>query len=140
MIVVDTNIVAYSLIRGPRTALALEARRRDPRWRFPELWRHEYLNVLATFARQTGLDAGAVTGLWNQAAGLLAESTVAVNMSHALQIAVEHGISAYDAQFLALAHQLGVPCVTDDKRLQRRFPGRAISMEEFCQRKAEAPT
>jgi hypothetical protein len=30
VIVVDTNIVAYSLIDGPRTPLAREAFRRDP--------------------------------------------------------------------------------------------------------------
>jgi len=52
VIVVDVNVVAYFLIEGEHTERARELWRRDPDWRLPPLWRHEYLNVLATFVRR----------------------------------------------------------------------------------------
>jgi predicted nucleic acid-binding protein len=40
LIVVDTNILVYSLIQGPATALARRVLDHDPVIRLPELWRH----------------------------------------------------------------------------------------------------
>ena len=54
-----------------------------------------------------------------------------VPMKDAMQLAVECGISAYDAQFVVLARQLGVFLVTEDGRLRKRFPDVAISMQAF---------
>ena len=39
----------------------------------------------------------------------------------ALKIAIVQGITAYDACYLALAQQLGTPCVTADEKLARRL-------------------
>ena len=50
MIVVDTNVIAYVLIEGDKTALAQQVAKKDPDWKVPPLWRHEFLNVLATSA------------------------------------------------------------------------------------------
>lgn len=41
----------------------------------------------------------------------------------ALELAVHHGISAYDACYIALAQRLGVPLVTADEKLARRLVG-----------------
>ena len=48
MIVVDTNLVAYAVLPGERTADALALAERDPAWIAPALWRRELRNVLAT--------------------------------------------------------------------------------------------
>ncbi len=40
-------------------------------------------------------------------------------MADALKIAIARGITAYDACYVALAHQLGMPCVTADEKLAR---------------------
>jgi hypothetical protein len=42
-------------------------------------------------------------------------------------------LSTYDGQFIALALEMGVPCVTEDRELQEKFPGVAVSMEEFLE-------
>jgi len=132
VIVVDTNVVAYALIEGTHTELARRVRDLDPDWRLPELWRHEYLNILATYAKQGGVTVKTSQRLWREALGLLAPATRPADMSLALELAVEHGVSAYDAQFMALAISLGVPCITEDRLLVKAFPGIAVSMRAFC--------
>jgi predicted nucleic acid-binding protein len=132
VIVVDTNVVAYALIEGIHTELARGVRELDPDWRLPELWQHEYLNILATYARQGGLSVKAAQRLWREAVRALGPMTMPADLSAALDLAVEHGVSAYDAQFIVLAVSLGVPCITEDRLLLRAFPKVAISMRAFC--------
>jgi predicted nucleic acid-binding protein len=133
MIVVDTNVVAYALIEGTHTALARRVWSLDPAWRLPDLWAHEYLNILATYARVGGMSLRKATQLWNQATELLSGCLRPVDMLLALELAVENNISAYDAQFVALARSLGVACVTEDQRLLGAFPQETMSMRDFCE-------
>jgi len=132
VIVVDTNVVAYALIEGTHTELARKVREIDPEWRLPELWQHEYLNILATYAKQGGVPVRTAQRLWREGVRLLASATRPADMVLSLELAVERGVSAYDAQFIALAISLGVPCVTEDRRLLRAFPAVAVSMSAFC--------
>ncbi len=41
------------------------------------------------------------------------------------------GPRAYDGQFIALAMEMGIPCITEDRELQKKFAGVALSMDEF---------
>jgi len=132
VIVVDTNVVAYALIEGTHTEFARRVRELDPEWRLPELWQHEYLNILATYAKQGGLPVKTAQRLWREGVRLLAPAARPADMSLSLELAVEYGVSAYDAQFIALAVSLGVPCITEDRRLLRAFPDVAVSMAAFC--------
>lgn len=132
MIVVDTNVISYALISGDKTPLALQVEARDANWRVPALWRHEFLNVLATSTRLGVLDADQAEGIWQQAVMLLSPAEDAVDMRAALKLAIDLDISAYDAQYIYLAKSLGVPCVTEDRKLQRACPDVAISMAAFC--------
>jgi predicted nucleic acid-binding protein len=52
-------------------------------------------------------------------------------MEYALSLAIQHGISAYDAQYVALAASLDAQLVSEDKKLQRVLPGRVVSMTNF---------
>jgi predicted nucleic acid-binding protein len=53
-------------------------------------------------------------------------------MNHAsvLATASRHRVSAYDARFLALAHQLGSRLVTEDARLRVAAPALTQSLAE----------
>ena len=132
MIVVDTNVIAYALIEGNKTALAQQVAQKDPDWRVPSLWRYEFLNVLATAARAEILDAQQAERLWRTGLSLLLQAERDVDGITSLKLAIEGGVSAYDAQYIALAHSLNTHCVTEDKRMLKVFPTTAISMEAFC--------
>lgn len=122
MIVVDVNVVAYFFIQGDRTDDARALFSQDPDWRLPTLWRHEYLNVLATFLRQGGAEVSEVLALWRQSIDWFAPAEQPADMEAALTLAGENRISAYDAQYVVLARQLETVCVTADKRLLKAFP------------------
>ncbi len=48
-----------------------------------------------------------------------------------LEIAFDHSLSGYDAEFVAVAEALGLPLVTDDRRVLRAFE-RAVSIADFA--------
>jgi predicted nucleic acid-binding protein len=131
VIVVDVNIIVYLLTETPQRELARGVRECDRQWVVPPLWRHEMLNVLATLARQDVLDAASALTVWRNALGVVGTGERPPDMERALSLAVEHGASAYDAQYVALAESLGVSFVTEDKKVQRLFPDRAYSMADF---------
>lgn len=122
MIVVDVNVVAYFFIQGDRTDEARALFSEDPDWRLPTLWRHEYLNVLATFLRQGGAEVSEVLALWRQSIEWFAPGEQPADMEAALTLAGENRISAYDAQYVVLARQIETVCVTADQRLLKAFP------------------
>lgn len=132
MIVVDTNVIAYVLIEGDKTALAQQVAKKDPDWKVPPLWRHEFLNVLATSARAEVIDALQAEALWHKGLDLLVRAEREADGSASLKLAIEHAISAYDAQYIALAQSLETQCITEDKRLLKTFPDTAVSMKAFC--------
>ncbi len=128
MIVVDTNIVAYFLIDGDRTDQTRQLWQADPDWRLPALWRHEFLNVLTSYARQSNVPMNDIRELWQLANGLFTGTEQEVNMELALELAINKKISSYDAQFVILAQTLKTRLVTEDKVLLRRFPESTISL------------
>ena len=132
MIVVDFNIIVYLLTATPQRESARRVRERDRDWLVPSLWRHEMLNVLATLTRQDVLDAASALTVWRNALALLGTSERQPDMEDTLSLAIEHGISAYDAQYVALAASLGVSLVSEDKKLQRLLPDRVVSMTDFA--------
>ena len=135
MIVVDANVLAYSLIEGTLTPLALQVRHRDPHWRLPGIWRHEILNIFTTYVRQGGLTKEkAVKALEDVYAHIL-PNEVELGPIETLEIALHYKISAYDAQYVLLAQKLGVPCVTEDRALRRAVPQLTVSMEGFVNEK-----
>ncbi len=131
MIVVDTNIIAYLFISGNKTTLSQQLFQRDSNWIVPPLWRHEFLNVLATYVRHGGGNLGDAKSIWRQSIQFLAKQERDLNMPSALQLTTKFSISAYDAQFVALAQATTVPLITEDRQLLTLFPNQALSMNDF---------
>ena len=132
MIVVDTNILVYLFVQGPKTKLAQRLLESDSRWILPVLWRHEFHNVLVTHVQTKRLSLDQAEGIWNRALDLLADSEREADLPLALRLAVDYKVSGYDAQFLALAYTLDAVCLSEDKTLKvRAAMGMVKSMEDY---------
>ncbi|GAB6044219.1 type II toxin-antitoxin system VapC family toxin [Endothiovibrio diazotrophicus] len=131
MIVIDVNVVIYLLTDTPHRALAVRLYERDDEWRLPSLWRHEMINVLGTLTRNEVLDLGAATQLWRNALDLFAAGELQPDMEQALSLAVDRGISVYDAQYVTLAMALDTRLVSEDRKLRQRLPERVVSMGQL---------
>lgn len=129
LVVVDTNVVAYLLIEGDRTAQAQALYGRDPDWRSEGFLLVEFCNLLATYVRAGRLEGDAAADLLASAERTLT-GVVSLPHARALALAAEFGVSAYDARFLAVARQLGAKLVTEDARLRQAAPGMTQSFQE----------
>lgn len=135
MIVVDTNVVAYAVLAGEQTDLALRVLELDSDWFAPALWRHELANVLATRVRSTGrwaLSIPEAIELFADAERLVTDPGLESTLAERLDAVRRGGVSAYDAEFIVLAEQLNLPLVTQDRDLIKAFPRRAVSLADFA--------
>jgi predicted nucleic acid-binding protein len=133
MIVVDTNILAYQLLAQADPTMRGVAARLLAKERIllPVLWRHEFLNVLAGYAKARLLSLEDAEGAWYQAVSMAQHVEAEVDMMRALELSQECGISAYDAQFVALAEGANTVLITEDKRLRHAVGKRAVGMKEY---------
>ena len=132
MIVVDTNVIAYLVIPGEQTELAVAASLHDRHWLAPPHWRRELRNVLATWMRVRGLPLQTALAAYEAADAIVTDAEVEPTTEECLLMAARGGVSAYDAEFVWVAEASGVRLVTADARLVRAFPDRVISLERFA--------
>lgn len=134
MIVVDTNVIHYCWVRGQHTEVAQAVRRKDPDWRAPILWRSELRNVLTAYLRRELMSRSQIVGILDAADQALAGSEHIIADELVLDVVAGSTLSAYDAEFVALASALSVPLVTADKAVLKAFPDQALTMEAFVSR------
>lgn len=131
MIVVDSNVIAYCWINGPLTQLAQSVRVKDAEWHAPILWRSELRSILAGYARDRSLSASDIADVMLAAETGLSGREHLVASPSVFEICSKSKLSAYDAEFVALATALAVPLVTADSVVLKAFPGVALTMESF---------
>jgi predicted nucleic acid-binding protein len=131
VIVVDSNVIAYCWLNGPMTGLAQRVRVKDPDWHVPVLWRSEMRSILAGYLRDGSLSAADTRRVMRQAEEALAGFEHLVGSDAVLKLIASTQLSAYDAEFVALAEALSVLLVTEDKAVLKAFPEAALSMEAF---------
>jgi predicted nucleic acid-binding protein len=135
MIVVDSNIVAARNLTSSLTSKAEQVEEKDPVWIMPVLWRYELQNILATAIRAKQIKPEQALDIWEKVSKILVENECEPSASKVIDLVAQYGITAYDGQFIALALEMGIPCVTEDRELQEKFPGIAISMDGFLKPK-----
>ena len=131
MIVVDTNVIHYCWVRGENTEIAQAVRQEDSEWHVPILWRSELRNVLTAYLRRGLLTRAQIIGILGSADQALAESEHIIPDDLVFDVVAGSALTAYDAEFVALAAALSVPLVTGDKAVLKAFPDRAMTMEAF---------
>jgi len=126
MIVVDTNIIAYLLIRGGGSEASERLQQSDPDWVAPRLWMDEFLNVLCTYERNGLLSARDATNLIGDAQLLMDGKSYDVPPHRVLSVARRTGCSGYDSQYITLAEELGVNLYTNDRKILAACPELAV--------------
>ena|SRR5215475_8219597 len=130
MLLVDTNVVAYLLIEGDQTEAAQQLRRRDPDWRSEAFVLVEFTNVLASSIATKRMTFGLAENFLGKAVALFDGKLRSMPPASVLAAAVRHGVGAHDARFLALAEAIGLPIVTEDKKLRTAAPDLTQSLAE----------
>jgi predicted nucleic acid-binding protein len=129
MIVADATVVAGLLFEKDDLHSTAEAvRQKDSDWHCPELVFSEVRSVGLKHQRK-GASLESVISLCN-----LAPSVVSVYRLHSrsvLTAAIEGALWAYDAEYVALARQLGARLVTTDEKVLQAFPAVAIHPKDF---------
>lgn len=127
VIVVDTNVIAYLLLRGERSEAIERLLERDAEWVAPRLWLDEFLNVLCTYERNGGIGTAQSFAILEDALALMDGASYEVAPERILTVARRTGCSAYDSQYIALAEDLGLKLYTCDQRIIQRCPHVAMS-------------
>lgn len=131
MIVVDSNIIAARNLTSSLTSKAEQVERKDPVWIVPTIWRYEFQNILATAMKVRQITPEDAFEIWQRVSGVLAENESEPSPAKVLDLVARYGITSYDGQFIALAMEMGIPCVTEDRALREKFPRVGISMDDF---------
>jgi len=131
MIVVDSNIITARNLTSSLTSAAKQVEEKDPVWIVPVLWRYEFQNILANAIKAKQIKPEQALNIWERVSNILIENECEPSASRVIDLVAQHEITAYDGQFIALALEMGIPCVTEDRELLEKFPSIAISMNEF---------
>lgn len=129
MIVVDTNILAYFMIRGEHSEAVDKLYGYDSDWIAPRLWLDEFLNVLATSERHGKLTESESDSILSDVSELMRDASYDVPAYRILSTSRRTGCTAYDSQYLALAEDLGLQLYTFDKKLVDKSGGLAVRPE-----------
>lgn len=116
MIVIDASVVAYLMIEGEMTDVVRELYRVDSDWVTPPILNHEILSILAAVGTEEQ-SSQSVEVIWRDVRALLGAKQQVPDPVNSLRLAVELGISGFDAQYLSLAQQLNLPLITGEARL-----------------------
>ncbi len=131
MIVADTNLIAYLFFETPHSEEATAVHQKDAEWAAPVLWRSEFVNVVSLYLRKNIITYRDSLDALEFAQSALRGKEFNVSMYSVLQFVNESKCSAYDCEFVALAHELNVPLVTYDEKILREFSNIAISASDF---------
>ena len=76
--------------------------------------------------------------IWREVRSAMSARQQVPDPMRSLRLAIELGISGYEAQYLSLAEQLEIPLVTEEGRLIELSSGRALSIGDALQSKLAA--
>jgi predicted nucleic acid-binding protein len=131
MIVADSNLIAYLLIPGDKSAMADEVFLKDPDWAVPLICRSEIRNILTLYMRHEKMSLNQAQATMEKAERLWREHEYSVPSNDVLELTHKHNVTAYDGEFVVLAQELGVTLVTFDKAVKKLFPRIAIAPADY---------
>ncbi len=141
MIIVDANIVVRLWMRGQYADEIELVWERDSHWLVPDIFWVEIRSALLGYIRAGELSLDRAHALMRTAPSIVTrpQESGQVNPDEAdvlpdtLGVALDYGLSAYDAIYVALARRLQTPLVTLDRRIVQRAPDYAVSPQDFLE-------
>ncbi len=130
MIVVDAQIIAALLLKSETTPLAKQLLIHDRAWIAPVIWRSEFRQILSYYIRKCILSIHQANLLMQEAENLMQGGQYDVPSLEVFAITGQYDCTAYFAEYATLAQELGIPYVTIDRSVLRKFPQLAVSVEE----------
>ena len=115
MIVVDNNLIVAYTVKTAETATAEAVEKKDSEWVAPPLWESEYRSAMIGLMRAGKI--GMPTAIAAHAIATQMVQSLSVSTSAVLRLAESHGLTAYDAEYAALAEWLEIPCLSFDTDL-----------------------
>ena len=112
--------MARLVVGGPDGADAARLLLQDPEWAAPPVLMSELREVLLGFVRGGSLIPRQAKAMCDDAAAVLGARVVAVPSDRVIDAALECGLTACDAEFVALARELGVRLATSDRSILQR--------------------
>ena len=127
LIVADTNLIIAFALQTNDSALADSVHEKDANWVAPPIWQSEFRNAALGMMRSGKIGMTTANSAFQFAMDNV--DTFDVSTGAVLRLAESHGLSAYDAEFAALAEWLECKAVAFDDDLLK--PGLAIHPREF---------
>ncbi len=131
MIVVDTNILSYFFLETVYSEKAIALFKHESIWYAPYLWKNEFRNVLALYLRKELITLENAFIIMEKAELLMEGNEFYTTSRHILTLVNESKCSAYDCEFVALAQQLNVKLITEDKKVISEFKDIAVNIDTF---------
>ena len=131
MIVVDTNVMVHMVVGGPDSRDAGALLQQDSSWAAPLILISELRNALLGSVRRGLITLERAAQMSEDAAAILGPRITGVDSAQVLDVAMECGLTAYDAEFVALARTIGVPLATLDGGILAGAPDVAVRPAAF---------
>jgi predicted nucleic acid-binding protein len=128
VIVVDANLIIGVVLQTQPRLEAVMAR--DRSWVAPPLWRSEFCNALAGYIRREELPLDGAIAAFDEAESIV--RVVEPDAAEVLRLVTTSPCTAYDLEYVAIAHALGVPLVTLDRQVLASFPDIALTPTNFA--------
>lgn len=132
MIVVDTNVLVYTILEVQFIAATAALFEADSHWTAPALWRSEFRNVLSSCMRTGQITLDQARRAMAAAADRMTAREFQVDSDAVLECSFQSRLSAYDCELVVLAQQLDIPLVTADRRIVRAFPKQARLLSDYA--------
>ena len=131
MIVLDTNILSYFFLDTAYSEKTEILFKQESIWYAPYLWKSEFRNVLALYLRKGLITIEDAFFTMDKAELLMEGNEFYITSQHILTLVNESKCSAYDCEFVALAQQLNIKLVTEDKKIISEFKDIAVNIDTF---------
>lgn len=131
MIVADANMLVAIWVQGDFSKTSLSILNKEREWIAPILWRSEFRSALRKYLKANIIDSTNANRMMSEALNLMQNREYSVDSYSVIELISKTTISAYDAEYVALAQETGSRLVTFDKKLIDLFPDVAIHPEDF---------